>query len=142
MKLSEMLLATCACACIRNAARVVTRVYDEFLRDSGLKASQLAVLAAIDALERPSISELSKALFMDRTTLSRNLKPLVAQGLVTLGEEGWRRSKTMHITPTGQALLKAAVPLWKHAQEDLARRLGEPRWKQMHAELRDLIAAY
>src|SRR5215475_7387647 len=128
MKLSELMLATCACACIRNAARVVTRVYDEFLRDSGLKASQLAVLAATDALERASITELAKALFMDRTTLSRNLKPLVAQGFVTLGEEGWRRSKTIHITPPGQALLKAALPLWTQAQEDLARRLGEKRW--------------
>src|ERR1051325_3939527 len=99
-------------------------------------------MAAIDALETASITKLSKALFMDRTTLSRNLKPLVAQGFVTVGEEGWRRSKTIHITPTGQVRLKAALPLWQHAQEDLARRLGENRWKWMHAELQDLIAAY
>jgi DNA-binding MarR family transcriptional regulator len=142
MKLSEMLLANCACARIRNASRVLTRVYDDFLRAAGLKASQVAVLAAVDALESASISELSKALFMDRTTLSRNLQPLVAQGLVMLGAEGWRRSKTIHITPTGQGRLKAALPLWQHAQEDLARRLGDKRWKRMHAELQDLIAAY
>jgi DNA-binding MarR family transcriptional regulator len=61
---------------------------------------------------------------------------------VTLGEEGWRRSKTIHITPPGQALLKAALPLWTQAQEDLARRLGEKRWNHIHAELQALIAAY
>src|SRR5262245_46236143 len=101
MKLSTMLLANCACARIRNAARVISRVYDDFLHDAGLKASQLAVLAAVDASELGSITELSQALLMDRTTLSRNLQPLVAQGLVTVGAESWRRSKKIHITPAG-----------------------------------------
>jgi DNA-binding MarR family transcriptional regulator len=142
LKLSAMLLANCACARIRNAARVITRVYDDFLRDAGLKASQIAVLAAVDASELGSITELSRTLLMDRTTLSRNLRPLVAQGLVTLGAEGWRRSKTIHITPTGQARLKAALPLWKQAQDDLVRRLGKKRWNKMHAELQDVIVAY
>jgi DNA-binding MarR family transcriptional regulator len=142
MESSAMMLAHCACARVRNASRVITRVYDEFLRDSGLKASQLAVLAAVDALELASITELSKTLLMDRTTLSRNLKPLIAQGFVTLGEEGWRRSKTIQIASPGQAVLKAALPLWQQAQEDLVRRLGAKRWKHMHGELQALIAAY
>jgi DNA-binding MarR family transcriptional regulator len=142
MKLSAMLLANCACARIRNASRVITRVYDDFLRDAGLKASQVAVLAAVDASEQGSITELSQALLMDRTTLSRNLRPLVVQGLVRLGAEGWRRSKTIHITPAGQARLKAALPFWQQAQDDLVRRLGEKLWNKMHAELKAIIAAY
>ena len=142
MRASEKLLATCACNHIRTASRLVTRVYDALLRDTGLKASQLAALAAIDSTETVSIAELSKKLSMDRTTLSRNLKPLIAARLVELGEEGWRRSKLIRITPAGQERVAAAIPLWERAQADTLGRLGEKRWQAVSTHLGALIAQY
>jgi DNA-binding MarR family transcriptional regulator len=121
---------------------MVTRVYDAFLRDAGLKASQLAVLAAIDSTETVSIAELSKKLAMDRTTLSRNLKPLIAEQLVDLSEEGWRRSKLVRITPAGQQRMTAAIPLWERAQADTFNRIGDRRWHAVSTRLDALIAQY
>ena len=142
MKLSEEMLATCACTRVRTAARVVTRVYDEFLRSAGLKASQLAVLAAIDSADEVSIAALSKRLLVDRTTLSRNLKPLIADGLVALGEEGWRRSKFVRITKAGRLRLESALPLWQRAQQGVFDRFGKKRWQAVDAQLGDLIANF
>jgi DNA-binding MarR family transcriptional regulator len=142
MNRSDELLSLCACTQMRNASRVVTRVYDALLRGTGLKASQLSVLAAVDSSETVSIAELSKKLLMDRTTLSRNLKPLLAAQLLTLGEEGWRRSKYVRITRAGQQRLAAALPLWELAQDDIYSRFGKKRWQAVNAQLRDLIAQY
>src|SRR5215510_10401602 len=99
---SSQLIDTCACTRLRTAARLITRAYDDALRPSGINASQLAILAAIDVDEAGSISELSARLDVDRSTLSRNLKPLEGGGLVRLGNEGWKRSKTVQLTSKGQ----------------------------------------
>jgi DNA-binding MarR family transcriptional regulator len=142
MKLSEELMAKCACTRIRTASRVLTRAYDDMLRPTGLKASQLAVLAAVDSIEAASIVELSKILFMDRTTLSRNLKPLVAEKLITMHEDGWGRSKTVQLTKIGQEKLQSSSALWQKAQAEVAKRIGDDHWQAMDQQLQDLIAAY
>lgn len=139
---SRELLAECACTRVRTAARLVTRAYDERLRPTGLKASQLAVLAAVDALDAPSIAGLSKTLGMDRTTLSRNLRPLVSTEWVIVQEDGYGRSKGLRATAKGKALLAAAVPLWREAQQDLKERLGEAQWTALETQLQRVIAAY
>ena len=102
---SRQLLENCACTRVLTAARLMTRAYDEALQPSGVTAAQLAILAAVDADETSSIAELSKRLSMDRTTLSRNLKPLEKARWIRLGAEGWKRSKTVHLTSEGRERL-------------------------------------
>src|SRR4051812_16926913 len=82
------LLDECACQKVRMAARAVTRAYDEALRPVGLRATQLSVLVAVAAEDAVSIASLSRVLGMDRSTLTRNLRPLEKEGLVSMGAEG------------------------------------------------------
>ena len=140
MKQSSQMLALCACTRIRTVARLITRAYDEALRPTGLKASQLAVLAAVDSLEAPSIAALSKALFMDRSTLTRNLRPLMNAGLVVLEEDG--RAKTTRLSARGQRSLEAAVPLWTRAQKEYAQRLRKQDLQEIDSQLHALISSY
>ena len=142
METSKELLELCACTRARTAARLITRAYDDKLRPAGIKASQLSVLAAIDSVDVPSIAALSQVLSMDRTTLSRNLKPLVAAKWVTVAEEGGGRGKTARITPTGRAKLKQGIPLWRKAQHALDRQAGESRLGELNARLLHLIRTY
>ena len=121
------------------AARAVTRLYDDTLRSVGLRATQLAVLAAVGGDEVVSITGLAKFMGMDRSTLTRNLAPLEREGLIRLGVEGWRRSRTVEITKKGRSRLREALPLWQTAQETLQRRLGMRRWGDIRADLDDLI---
>ena len=121
------------------AARAVTRLYDDTLRSVGLRATQLAVLAAVGGDAVVSITGLAKFMGMDRSTLTRNLAPLERGGLIRVGVEGWRRSRTVEITKKGRSRLREALPLWQTAQETLQRRLGMRRWGDIRADLDDLI---
>ena len=135
------ILASCACHRVRTAARAVTRAYDEALRPVGLRATQLSVLVAIAADDAMSITALAKLMGMDRSTLTRNLRPLETEGLIKVGNEGWRRSRMLDITAKGQARLRDAIPLWEKAQKALQKKLGDRSWDLMRKNLDDLIRA-
>jgi len=131
----------CVCHRTRMAARAVTRLYDDTLRSVGLRATQLAVLVAVGGDNVVSITALAKFMGMDRSTLTRNLTPLERDGFIRVGNEGWRRSRTVEITKKGRSRLREALPLWKEAQETLRRKLGLRRWAVIRADLDDLIRA-
>jgi DNA-binding MarR family transcriptional regulator len=131
----------CVCHRTRMAARAVTRLYDDTLRSVGLRATQLAVLVAVGGDNVVSITALAKFMGMDRSTLTRNLTPLERDGFIRVGNEGWRRSRTVEITKKGRSRLREALPLWKKAQETLRRKLGLRRWAVIRADLDDLIRA-
>jgi DNA-binding MarR family transcriptional regulator len=141
MPTEQEILANCACVRARTAARAVTRAYDEALRPVGLRATQLAVLVAVAAQEAMSITALANVLGMDRSTLTRNLRPLEKEGLIARGNEGWRRSRTLSVTKAGRSRLSRAVPLWSKAQQALKRRLGEGTFDEIRVALDRLIAA-
>ncbi len=122
----------CACLNLRGAARAVTQMYDEVLRPSGLKATQFSVLAAVAMKGPDSMTVIAKALVMDRTTLTRNLKPLMERGLVKSGKDtDDRRQRRIAITREGKATLAKALPLWKKAHEQIVIGIGFARWQGM-----------
>jgi DNA-binding MarR family transcriptional regulator len=133
------LISECACLKVRTAARAVTRLYDDAFRPVGLRATQLSVLVAVAFSEAVSIASLSRLLGMDRSTLTRNLRPLEEKGLVVLGPEGHHRSRTLSITSKGDQLVRKALPLWEKAQEKLRGELKKPHWMNLHAELDHVI---
>src|SRR5262245_17621781 len=133
--LPQMLLNTCMCHKVRMAARVVTRAYDEALRPSRLRATQVSVLAAVGARGALSIKSLADALQMERSTLTRNLQPLEERGYVELAPERRYRSRVLTLTAAGRAALVAALPLWEAAQRKLKGRVGQHRWPAMQDAL-------
>jgi DNA-binding MarR family transcriptional regulator len=135
------MLSICVCHKSRMAMRSVTRAYDEALRPTGLRATQLLLLVAIAAEGAVSISALANAMGMDRTTLTRNVEPLEKEGLIQRGEEGWRRSRSLKLTGAGRSLMSRAIPLWEAAQRDLRGKLGEKDWAAVHTVLERLIGA-
>lgn len=131
----------CACHKVRMAARAVTRAYDDALRSAGLRATQFAVLAAVGIDGAMSITALARLMGMDRSTLTRNLRPLERAGLIAVGLEGWRRSRTLEITRKGRSQLRTALPLWERAQQALRAKLGDADWAVIHDGLDRLIRA-
>lgn len=120
------------------AARAITRSYDEALRPTGLRATQVSVLAAVGAEGALSITSLADSLEMERTTLTRNLRPLEDQGYVVLAPEARHRSRVLTLTASGRKVLMEALPLWEEAQRQMKRRLGAARWPQVQEALADL----
>ena len=128
MEMERTIAETCMCHKVRYAARAVTRAYDNALRPAGLRATQLSVLVAIAREDAVSIAALAEFMGMDRSTLTRNLQPLINDNLVGLGAEGWRRSRMVSITAKGRERMKKALPFWKEAQNTLRNALGTADW--------------
>ena len=124
------------------ASRVVTRHYDSALAPVGLSTSSYSILSRT-AREGPlPLGALAARLAMDRTTLSRELAPLVDAGLVEAEpDEHDRRKRIVVLTDEGAALVKEARPLWARAQKDLSRRFGAGRTDELMKELHALVGA-
>lgn len=105
------------------------------LEASGLRATQFTLLVAVALTEPPTMSRIARALVMDRSTLTRNLRPLEVAGLVeTAGGED-RRTRFVRLTPHGRDRLTAALPLWEQAQHQVVRRIGGSRWRDVLHQL-------
>jgi len=124
-KVAQAVLDRCLWQRTRVAARVVTRFYDDEIRSMGLRATQVSVLVTVAANSELSISALSDELGMDRTTLTRNLRPLEQRGLLVISPEGRHRTRHVRLTSTGEAALGQAVAHWERAQSAMERRLGK-----------------
>jgi len=130
----------CTLFAIRSSSRAVTQLYEEALAPAGLKATQLSMLVATAARDGWTVSGLAARLFMDRTTLTRNLQPLVRKGLLQVGSGRDRRSSTVAITARGHAALKRAYPLWRRTQRRLISRMGRRRWEALIDTLASLTS--
>ena len=82
-----------------------------------------------------SISNLAEVLVMDRTTLSRNLKPLERQRLIGIEPGEDQRQRIVPLTEQGEERLAHALPLWEQAQARVVKRLGEERYINLLLEL-------
>ncbi len=124
----------CACMKLRSATRLVTRTYDKALQPVGLKATQYTLLIAVSQAQPIAISRLADLLSMERTTLTRNLRPLQQEGhLVTTPGRG--RTVEISLSKEGEALLKKAAPMWRKAQDGFVNKIGEKKWNDLKSVL-------
>ena len=133
--------AMCTSLNLRKAARTVTQFYDDALRDSGLKSTQFSLLAAASLAGAAPISRLAEEMAMDRTTLTRNLKPLETGGLLRIVAGADRRVRNVTVTPEGQALLEKAAPMWRDAQTRMIDKLGDEPWGELLRQLQGVRRA-
>jgi len=120
----DTIAGSCACLRVRKAARNVTRLYDAALRPVGMRITQFTIMTALAAHGEVSITDLADGLAMERTTLTRNIRPLEQKGWLAISPEGYRRVRTLKLTASGQRKLESAIPLWKEAQQRMEQKLG------------------
>lgn len=130
----------CSCLLLKRAARLVTQLYDEHLRPVGLRVGQFSLLATLRHADGLAMGELAERMSMDRTTLTRSLKPMVDAGWIeAVPDPGDRRRTRLGLTPAGRAALRAAVPRWRDAQHALRERVGAGRIHALHACIDDAL---
>jgi DNA-binding MarR family transcriptional regulator len=124
------------------ASRVITRHYDHALAPAGLTTSAYAVLARASGEGPLPLGALAARLAMDRTTLSRELTPLLDAGLLSAATDpGDRRRRVVAVTRKGAALVERARPLWAQAQKEVTGEFGVARTKELIVELHALVGA-
>src|SRR5262249_2244961 len=119
----EPIATQCLCAALRQASRAVTRLYDDELRDSGLRTTQHAVLRLLDRVGEVRKGDLGEMGSLDETTLTRSLRLLEVNGWVTIRAGADRREKLVAITNSGKKKLEQARPSWMRAQKRMRRIL-------------------
>ena len=130
----------CTCARLRKLTRRLTRIYDAHLAAQAIKVTQYSLLANAARGER-TLSEFAIELEMDRSTLSRNLAPLAAQGWVEISVGADPRSRSISVTAAGRRKLKAALPLWRRAQCEIESLLGAASVGELHRDIERTLAA-
>jgi DNA-binding MarR family transcriptional regulator len=118
----------CACANLRRAARVVTRLYDTALRPSGLGVAQFTLLQALNEAPEISQAQLADLLGIDSTTLTRTLAPLRRKKWLRSAVGSDRREVRLSLTTAGKQEYRRALPYWRWAQQELRRGIGKTTW--------------
>jgi DNA-binding MarR family transcriptional regulator len=138
----EAIGKTCFALHARMTARLLSRTYEAALRPLGLKLPQFGILGAIGHGTTASETVLADRLGLERTTLVRNLKVLAENGWIepVMGDGRGLRHR---LTPAGQAILEAAIPLWQKAQDQLEAKLKDTDAEEARKAMRALRnAAY
>ena len=131
----------CVCFNLRKASRAVTALYEEAMRSTGLRATQLSMLGAASAFGPVTITQLAEGLVIDRTTLTRNVTLLQKKGLLAVEPGADKRERRIAITAHGRRLMSSAYPLWKDVQHRLTKELGMARAERLLDDLAALVKA-
>lgn len=129
---------TCLCLHVQRAARALARRFDEALRPLGLTNGQFSLMMSLNRPQPAPMGPVATLLAIDQTTLTAALKPLERRGWVTiLPNPRDRRARLLSLTPSGKAVLAAAVPIWKVTHAEVEARLPDGNAERLR---RDLLA--
>jgi len=131
----------CVCFALRRTTRAVTQLYDTALRSHGLRVTQLPILVAAALAGALPLAPLAEKLGMERTTLLRNVRPLVRRGLLEVDTPLGSRRTEVRPTAAGRALLARAYPAWKRAQARALAGIADARWSRGLEALASLARA-
>jgi DNA-binding MarR family transcriptional regulator len=112
------------CASLRRASRVLTQLYEDALRPTGLRATQFTVLQAFSLAGEVTQGELGQILATDSTTLTRTLAIMGRSGWIAKRHGEDRREWRMRLSKAGEAQFKQALPHWERAQTQVRNQLG------------------
>jgi DNA-binding MarR family transcriptional regulator len=131
----------CNCTALRQAARHVTRLYDEVLAPLGLGANQYCILATVARVGPSTVQELAAVLVMDRSTLGHLLRPLESRDLVRLEVSTTdRRRRVIVATAAGKTAVSRGRALWAEAQRRFEGAVGAATAEELRTVLRRVAA--
>jgi DNA-binding MarR family transcriptional regulator len=132
----------CTCYLLRKLTRQVTQAYDRAVSPAGLTITQYSLLQNLRREPGISISTLAARMGMERTSLLRTLKPILAAGWARNEEGGAGRPAELEITKEGMERLRVAKPMWQKAQDELRSRLGVSQLGALQASLRASLDSF
>ena len=137
--MASLVPEACSCSAIRQAARHMTRLYDEVLSPAGLSVNQYAILAKLDRSGPKIVQDLAALLVMDRSTLGHLLRPLEQRDLITINpavED--RRQRVVALSDDGRLLLRSARTLWAKAESRFEEIFGQSNALGLRAMMRQI----
>ncbi|MFY4810435.1 MarR family winged helix-turn-helix transcriptional regulator [Aliarcobacter butzleri] len=118
----------CHCTNMRQISRKITNIYDEFLKPSNLNVTQYSLLSNLKRVQPIKMNNFSKVVKLDRTTLVRNLKPLINLSLIEIKSIDKSKAQLLELSQKGIELQNEGYKYWQKAQEYIEQTIN-------HAEL-------
>jgi DNA-binding MarR family transcriptional regulator len=128
-------LGPCVCSQVRRLARKLSSLYDTHLSPQSLTITQYSLLANIERAGQLSHTFLADKVGMERTTLTRNLRPLTRAKWVAAATGRDRRQHLLQLTAAGRRKLVRSLPLWEEAQRRFLSQFGTESLQELRALL-------
>ena len=117
--------AECVNAKLRKLHRLINSAYMAKIKPFGLGGSMLSILFIIGKKKHVNQKTLAEALVLDPSTMSRDLKKLMAKNWVRARKGEDLRNKELELTDEGRALLEEVVPVWEALHNKVTGLLGQ-----------------
>lgn len=111
---------TCLSGKMSRISRITANIFRKHIKEHGLSNSQMSLLFLLSKRSDLTQKELCDILFMEKSTLNRNLKRLVDHGYVTKKDFPF-----LNITETGKVILEKAIPAWQKAMKEIRSLLQD-----------------
>jgi DNA-binding MarR family transcriptional regulator len=131
----------CASLNFRRTSRMLTRMYDTAMQDSGVRSTQFAILVGIAKLQPVAMGTLAKVLILDSSTLTRSLRLLENEGMIEISKRAAMRQRFLKLTQSGQKALQRSLPLWRAAHARFVDAVGADYWLKLRNELETIATS-
>ncbi len=121
----------CVNAKIRRLHRLLNTAYQRKINAFGLRGSMLSILFIIGKRKNINQKSIADRLVLDQSTMSRDLKKLVNQGLVSVSKGSDPRHSELTLTNPGYALLEEITPVWENLHNSVEQLLGQHHLQQL-----------
>jgi len=109
----------------------LTSFYEEALRPTRLRATQLTILQVLSRAGDVPQGRLAEVLAMDSTSLTRTLAIMRRRGWVAERRGKDQRERLLRLSRGGAAKLKRVTPVWNKVQARLGGKLGKRGWEKL-----------
>jgi len=106
------------------AARTLLRRGDAKLKPFGITVQQFSLLAVVRFYPGEPVTSLAPRVFLDRTSLTRNLDLLEHKGLVRRTPGAAGNQRLCELTKRGDLLLDQLLPEWQRSQSELMKGIS------------------
>jgi DNA-binding MarR family transcriptional regulator len=131
----------CNGSALRKATRRITQLYDAILEPCGISVSQRSVLVHVERAGTPTMTQLARAMVLDRSALAHNLRPLERDGyLLQRRDLVDGRSRRVALTDAGRAKLAESNRLWRVAQNRFESVYGAQRAAALRTSLAEIFS--
>ena len=114
----------------RRLSRILTRTYEDALRDYGLTIAQFTLLTAVSVHEPVTSAKIGRLLDIEKSTLSRTIGKMIDKGWVE-EQRGADGERGIVMTPLGKETLRNAIPVWSGVQTRVKDKFGHQATKTL-----------
>ena len=139
--LTNMIASECIAVRLRILNRVISKIYDDALRPTGAKISQMNILVAVGKMGVARPADVCKVLHLEVSTLSRNVDRMKVRGWLEVIPDEDGRAQPFRLTNAGKKLIEQVAPAWEKAQQDAQELLGASITGQLNQAVRRINKA-